>query len=272
MRRIRLMFQVVVIVLGLGLSMVAADEIWNSGNFSISGSVPAMGWNQTATTPFRLAMVDDFTLTAPADLTKLTIWGHMPGNTVQEPQVEQAFVRILTDIDGQPGDVIYGGWETPLHFTETATGFNQSGSSSSPIFRIEIDLGVMRLCPGTYWIQYNVDNDDIRPSTGTAIGNYFSQLATPAPPGANGRQMNVLNGQFFSLQGNAPAFIIEGTLYEACATGGGDQDGDGLCTAADVPLFVTRLLSDTFHGCADANGDCVADGRDVQAFVNCVGS
>jgi len=256
-----------------------ADVLWNSGNFITSGSAPSVGWNQTYTTPFRFAVLDDFELTAPADLTRLTFYCYSSGNNAGESRVLAAYVRILTNADNFPGQVIFGGWVEPLPFETEYTGLNNSGSATSPIYRVTVFLPSVRLCPGRYWIEFNVDHNDVRATTGNHDAQMFAKIVKPAPADANGKQLDVLTGQYYTLNDitapfapNAPVFVIEGTPYVSCPTGGGDQDGDGVCTAADVPLFVTRLLSGTFHGCADANGDCVADGRDVQAFVNCVGS
>lgn len=255
-----------IFVVALFTTPALSEELWNTGAPLASGSVASVGWNTTAATQFRFAWVDDVQFTNPVELTTLTCYGHQTGNSINEPRLEGAYVRILTDNAGAPGDVIWGSWEDSLTFTETFTGTFHSASSIRPIYRVEIDLPFVRLCPGAYWFEVNLDNNDIRPDTGATSGNYFFQIATPVPPGANGLHLNVLTGQFFSLAGNSPAFALEGNSH-ACPVPG-DFTGDGQCNPDDSPEFIERLLEGTYHGCVDVNQDCDANGLDVQAFVN----
>jgi len=244
-----------------------AEELWNTGAPLASGSVASVGWNTTATTNFRFAWADDVQLATTVEITKLTCYGHQTGNSINEPRLEGAYVRILTDNAGAPGDVIYGSWEESHPFTETFTGLLHSGSSIRPIYRVEISLPFVRLCPGNYWFEVNLDNNDIRPDNGANNANYFFQIATPVPPGANGLHLNVLTGQFFSLAGNSPAFALDGTSFAGCVVAG-DFTGDGECDVADVPEFIDRMMDGNYHGCADVNADCEMNGLDVQAFVD----
>jgi hypothetical protein len=254
-------------------SPTQAEIIWNNGTFSTSGVALSIGWNQTANPNFRFALTDDLFLTSPAVLSKLTIHGFMTGNTVNQPQIISAFVRILADSSGAPGGQLLGDLATPLPFTETFTGAFFSSGSTRPIYRVEIQLPNWKLCPGTYWIQFNVDQNDIRPDTGTPNGNYFSSLVASPPPEANGYHYSVLADQYFTLdnpdtgQGNAPPFVVEGTLLPTCSPIG-DFNNDGDVTLDDTPMFVGTLLAGDFNGCADANSDCQIDGRDVSAFVS----
>lgn len=243
-----------------------SDELWNTGAPLASGSVASVGWNTTATTPFRFAWADDAQFTTTVEITRLTCYGHQTGNSINEPRLLGAYVRILTDNAGAPGDVVWGSWEDSLPFTETFTGVFHSAASNRPIYRVEISLPFVRLCPGNYWFEVNLDNNDIRPDTGATSGNYFFQIATPVPPGANGLHLNLLTGQFFSLAGNSPAFALDGIAYP-CATPG-DFTGDGQCNPDDAAEFIERLLEGVYHGCVDVNADCEMDGLDVQAFVN----
>jgi len=244
----------------------SAVELWNTGAPLGSGSVASVGWN-TTTTPFRFAWVDDVHLATPVEITKLTCYGHQFGNSINEPRLLGAYVRILTDSAGAPGDFVFGTWDDSLPFTETFTGVFHSASSIRPIYRVDIDLPFVRLCPGTYWIEVNLDNNDIRPDTGAVTGNYVFQIATPVPPGANGLHLDVLTGQFFSLAGNSPAFALEGASYPGCSPPG-DFTGDGECNADDMPEFFERLMEGNYHGCTDVNADCEMNGLDIQAFVD----
>lgn len=258
--------------LGTAVPAVRAATIWDNGPYLTNGFGLSIGWNQSASTPFRYSLTDDFVLNSPALLTRLDCFGYMTGNVNNQPQVIAGYVRILSDDHGAPGNVILGDWQTPLDVAEEFTGDYYLGASDRPIYRVAIQLPDWELCPGTYWVQYNVDNNDVRPSNGSLTGNYFSTLTPSPPPEANGYHYDVLTGTFYSLddpgtgQGNAPPFQIEG---EACALPG-DVDGDGVCTIADVPGFVAALLSGEFEPCADANGDCKMNGLDVAAFVQCL--
>src|SRR6185503_7724218 len=199
--------------------------------------------------------------------TKLTCYGHVSGNSINEPRVLGAYVRILADNGGVMGDVVWGTWDESLPFTETFTGLFHSATANRPIYRVEISLPFVHLCPGRYWVQYNVDQNDIRPDNGANNANYFSQIATPMPPDGNGLQMNVFTNQTFSLLNNAPAFAIDGFSFPGC-TPAGDFTGDGQCNPDDAPEFIERLLEGNYNGCVDVNADCEMNGLDVQAFVN----
>lgn len=256
------------IALGAALqaSPARADLIWDNGPLNTSGVALSIGWNQSVATPYRYALTDDFVITAPAVLSKLTTYGFMQGNSVNQPQVVVMYVRILADNNGQPDQSIFGGFATGIPFTETYTGSHYAGQASAPIYKLEAALPDWRLCSGRYWVQYNVDQSDVRPSSGNPDANYFSTLVAPAPLSPTGWHYSVIQNQYFSLQNNGPPFVIEGQLLPACAAPG-DFDGDGECTSADVQGFVAATLSGEFHACADANGDCRVDGRDVQAFL-----
>lgn len=261
-------------VLLLFAAPASAEVIQDNGPLATSGIALSIGWNQTQ--GFRFALTDDFALLQPARLTKLTFWGHMTGNDVNQPQVLAAYVRILRDDEGVPGEAIHGDLDTGLPFVENFTGQFHSTGTSRPIYKVEVSLPEWQLCPGAYWVQFNVDNNDIRPSTGTPIGNYFSSLVTTPPPDANGYHYNVVTGQYFILddpdtgQGNQPPMVLEGTpLASSCAVAG-DFDNDGGCDIDDTADFVAALLSAEFDGCADLTGDCLADGSDIAAFVACV--
>ncbi len=252
--------------------IAAADVLWDNGTFVTSGISLSIGWNQTATTPFRYAITDDFTLTSPAKLTQLTVWGYMTGNTSSESQIIDAYARFLTDVNGAPGDEFSGSLSEPRPFTATFTGSYYSSGTTRPIYRVDIDLGGLRLCPGTYWLQFNLDNNDIRPQTGTATANYFTTIVPLPPPEANGYHYDVLGNVYFILDdpntgaGNQAPFRLEGDPLPTCAVAG-DFDNDGICTPDDAPDFVNALLAGTFDGCADLNSDCEVNGLDVQAFV-----
>lgn len=243
-----------------------AVELWNTGAPLPSGPVASVGWNTTIESPIRFAWADDVDFINPVEVTRLTCYGHQTGNSINEPRLEGAYVRILTDNAGVPGDVIYGSWEDPLPFTETFTGVFHSGSPIRPIYRVEIELPFVWLCPGNYWFEVNLDNNDIRPDDGSINGNYFFEIATPVPPGANGLHLNVLTGQFFPLAGNSPAFALDGNSY-ICTTAG-DFTGDGQVNPDDVPDFIERILEGTYNRCVDVNADCEMNGHDIQAFVN----
>lgn len=274
MRRNSIVGIVVAAAIGLGWSArpVSGAVIWNNGPYLTSGFGLSIGWNQSASTPFRFALTDDFVLSSPATLTQLSCFGYMTGNINNQPQVIAGYVRILDDNNGTPGNVILGDWVTPLEVSEEFTGDIYSTFADRPIYRVTIQLPNWQLCPGTYWVQYNVDNNDIRPSNGSLTGNYFSTLTPNPPPEANGYHYAVFTDTYFILddpdtgQGNAPPFFLEG---DACAAPG-DFDDDGFCTIADVPAFVNALLSGAFEPCVDVNGDCEMNGGDIQAFVQCL--
>lgn len=263
--------QIALAALGLmaAPSVSRADLIWDNGAFTTSGVALTFGWNQSVTTPYRFALTDDFVLTGPAVLTKFTAYGHMPGNTVNQPQILAMYVRILADSGGQPGAQILGDFETGLPFTEVYTGSNYAGSSSNPIYKLEATLPNWLLCPGRYWVQYNVDNSDIRPSTGGLNANFFSTLVQPPPPTPTGWHYSVLTNEYFSLQENGPPFAIEGSLLPACAHLG-DFDSDNECTGADIQPFVSALVSGVFNTCADFDGNCEMNTQDVLAFLACL--
>lgn len=254
-------------------SVAAADVIRDNGTFATSGTSLSVGWNQTATNPFRFAMTDDFTLFAPTKLSKLTFWGYMTGNTSPESQIIDAYFRILDDFGNFPGDEIAGSLDAPVEFTATFTGSYYGSGTTRPMYRIEVDLQGLRLCPGTYWIQYNLDNNDIRPQGGTVTGNYFTTLTSPTPADANGYHYDVLANQYFPLFDTntstwfQPPFLLEGDPLPSCDVRG-DFDNDGFCTPADAPDFVDALLLGSFNGCADLNADCEMNGLDIQAFVD----
>jgi len=182
---------------------VRAELIWDNGPLNTSGVALSIGWNQSVPTPYRYALTDDFVLTSPGVLSKLTTYGFMQGNNVNQPQVIAMYVRILADNAGQPGTPILGGFASGLPFTETYTGSNYLGQASAPIYWLEATLPDWRLCPGRYWIQYNVDQSDIRPSTGGSDASFFSTLVQPAPPSPTGWHYSVLQSQYFSLQKTA---------------------------------------------------------------------
>ncbi|MCA9257048.1 MAG: hypothetical protein KDA33_15470 [Phycisphaerales bacterium] len=261
-----------VAILGVGASVTRAAVLWDNGPYLTNGFGLSIGWNQSASTPFRYALTDDFTLTSPATLSRLHCYGYMSGNVNNLPQIIAGYVRILSDDNGAPGDVILGDWTTPLEVAEEFTGDFYVGASDRGIHRVSIRLPQWELCPGTYWVQYNLDNNDVRPSNGSLTGNYFSTLTPAPPPEANGYHYDVLTDTFFILddpetgQGNAPPFSLEG---DGCLVAG-DLDGNGVCTIDDVPSFVSALLSGQFEPCADMNADCVMNGLDVQAFVQCL--
>jgi len=263
------MKQVIAIVVLSIVAGASGEVIWDNGTFATNGVALSIGWNQSVATPYRYALTDDFVLTSPTVLTRLTTWGFMQGNSVNQPQVIAMYVRILADNGGQPGAAILGGFATGLPFTETYTGVNYVNSANAPIYRLEAELPNWTLCAGHYWIQYNVDQNDIRPQTGNADANYFSTLVSPPPSGANGFHYSVLGDQYFSLQGNAPPFSISGTVLPACGHVG-DFDGDDACTGVDIEGFVGVLIGGGYAPCADFNGDCTVDGADVAAFVACL--
>ena len=133
-------------------STARADVVWDNGTYaSGSGTGLSFGWNQSATTPFRFALTDDFTITGQAVLTSFTTVGYMSGNTVNLPQVLAMYVRIRSDDAGAPGPVILGDFVNGVPFTETFTG-DFRGSSSSPIYRLVATLPNWTLCSGTYWM------------------------------------------------------------------------------------------------------------------------
>lgn len=261
-----------VVAIGGAVNHAGADLIWDNGDYLTNGFGLSIGWNQSASTPIRYSLTDDFALSGPATLSKLVCFGYMSGNVDNQPQVIAGYVRILDDDNGSPGNVVLGDWTTPLEVTEEPTGDFFLGAADRGIFRVTIQLPNWQLCPGTYWVQYNVDNNDVRPSNGTLTGNYFSTLTPSPPPEANGYHYDVLTSTYFILddpqtgQGNAPPFRLEGI---ACAHPG-DFDDDGMCTLADVPGFVAALLSGSAAPCADANGDCKVNAEDIGAFVQCI--
>ncbi|MCB9858408.1 MAG: hypothetical protein H6818_22210 [Phycisphaerales bacterium] len=253
-------------------SVVKAAVLWDNGPYLTNGFGLSIGWNQSASTPFRYALTDDFVLASRSTITRLNCYGYMTGNVNNQPQIIAGYVRILADDNGEPGDVILGDWTTPREVLQEFTGDFYLGASDRGIYRVSISLPQWELCPGTYWVQYNLDNNDVRPSNGSLTGNYFSTLTPSPPPEANGYHYDVLTSTYFILddpqtgQGNAPPFSLEG---EGCALPG-DFDGDALCTMDDVPSFVEALLSGAFESCADVNEDCEMNGLDVQAFVQCI--
>ena len=246
-----------------------ADLIWDNGPLNTSGVALSIGWNQSVPTPYRFALTDDFVLTSPAILSKLTTYGFMQGNTVNQPQIVAMYVRILADNNGQPGQPIFGGFAAGVPFAETYTGSNYAGQPSAPIYKLDAALPDWRLCPGRYWVQYNVDQNDVRPSSGGLDANYFSTLVQPPPLPPTGWHYSVLQSQYFSLQENGPPFVIEGTVLPRCEHPG-DFDGDGRCTGADIQGFVDGLLVGSFVPCADINGDCAVDLLDIEAFLGCL--
>lgn len=253
-------------IIAVYASPAMSEELWNTGTPHPMGSVASVGWNTTADTHFRFAWADDVQFAMPVEITKLTCYGHQFGNSINEPRLLGAYVRILTDNAGAPGDLMWGSWDESRTFTETFTGVFHSGSAIRPIYRVEIDLPFVRLCPGNYWFEVNLDNNDFRPDNGANNANYVFQIAAPVPPGANGLHLDVLTGQFFSLAGNSPAFALEGNSF-VCPLPG-DFTGDGQCNPDDAPEFIERLLEGVYHGCVDVNIDCEMNGLDVQAFVN----
>jgi hypothetical protein len=250
----------------LATSTSPGEVIWDNGLYATSGMVVSIGWNQSMFTPYRTAMTDDFVLDSPAILTRLTAYGFMPGNFWNQPQVVDMYVRILADNNGQPGQPILGSFVTYVPFTETFTGSYFSTYIDAPIYRLEADLPDWRLCPGRYWVQYNVDQSDTTPSSGTLNSYFYTPLVQPPPPPPTGWGYNVLQGIYYHLENNGSPFTIEGTLLEVCVDLG-DFDGDAQCTIADIPDFVAALLTSDFVHCADLNSDCQADGRDVATFI-----
>ncbi len=250
-------------------SVSSADLIWDNGAFINSGVALSIGWNQSVAPPYRFAMTDDFVLTSPAILSSFTAYGHMAGNNINQPQVIAMYVRILADNAGQPGAQILGDFATGLPFTEVYTGVNYANNANNPIYKLSATLPNWLLCPGRYWVQYNVDNSDIRPSTGESNANFFSTLVQPPPPTPTGWHYSVLQNQYFSLQENGPPFTIEGSVFPACSHLG-DFDSDSDCTGADIQPFVAALISGSLNTCADFDGNCVLNILDVSAFVACL--
>lgn len=261
------------VVFVAGFAGVAqAEVLWDNGPYLTNGFGLSIGWNQSASTEFRYGLTDDFVLSSPARLTRVHCYGYMPGNVNNEPQIVAGYVRILADDNGAPGDVIYGDWTTPLEVGQAFTGDFYLGAADRAIYRVTIRLPGWDLCPGAYWVQYNLDNNDERPSNGSLTGNFFSTLTPSPPPEANGYHYDVLTNTYFILddpntgQGNAPPFSLEG---DGCALPG-DMDGSGACTVDDVAQFVSALLSGVNEPCADVNGDCEWNGLDIFAFVQCL--
>src|SRR5262245_49153663 len=89
-----------------------ADTIWNNGPPTTSGVALSIGWNQTQVPNFRYALTDDIVLNAPAILSKITIHGFMTGNTVNLPQINNTYVRLLSDNAGVPGSPLLGDFST----------------------------------------------------------------------------------------------------------------------------------------------------------------
>ncbi|MCG8406591.1 MAG: hypothetical protein MI923_15460 [Phycisphaerales bacterium] len=266
---------VVFVSLIIGSSSVA-DIVWDNGDYATDGTSLSFAWNQSF--PSRFSLLGQFTLTESTALDRLTVFGYMWGNVDNRPQLRGAYVRVLADEQGDPGVVLTGDMTTSLQFTEVFTGdFWQpilSGPSHPrPIYRVEIALPDWRLDPGTYWVEFNVDCIDIRPSDGSNQGNYLSTLVTPTPSGARGYQRNLLGNQLFLLCSQAAGcgevpFILEGG--PTGCSGPGDMNGDGACDTADISDFITAVLSGDGDSCADMNGDRQADGHDVSGFVACL--
>lgn len=261
----------------INASNAIAGIIWDNGNYATGGTSLSFAWNQSF--PSRFSLLGQFTLTESTTLDRLTVFGYMWGNVNNEPQVRAAYARILADDHDNPDIVLAGDMTTLLPFTETFTGdfwqpVTSGPSHPRPIYRVEITLPDWQLDPGTYWVEYNVDSSDIRPSDGSNQGNYLSTLVTPTPAGARGYQRDLLGNQLFLLCsqsagcGEVP-FVLEGAPVPVCGRPG-DMNGSGTCDMADIPDFVTAVLAADGDSCADINGDGRADGNDVSGFVACL--
>jgi hypothetical protein len=188
----------------------SADLLFDNGLYNTAtGGGQSFGWNQTAATPFRFGLADDFTLSGPSILQKLTTYGYSTGNSTASNMALSMFVQIRADVAGAPGAVIAGDMTTALAFTQTNTGDLRGASAIRPIFRFEVDLPNWNLASGSYWVQYNCDNVDARPDTGALSANMFS----PNKDGTgNSRQYDLLAGTDPTQPGFDQPFRLEGTV------------------------------------------------------------
>jgi hypothetical protein len=99
--------------------------------------------------------------------------------------------------------------------------------------------------------------------------NWTQRSPAISPPARYGHALTYDTGRGWTLlfggyNGNYLADTFE--YFAPCGTG--DFDGDGAVTlAADLPVFVSMLLSPPTTCTGDMNHDGVVDGRDISLFV-----
>ena len=125
-------------------------------------------------------------------------------------------------------------------------------------------------CPGTSW------NTVLSVYDGCG-GNQLAcndNLPSPAPSGCTTSQsliplvpMEAGQTIYIRVGGNATSAFGAGRLHITLL---GDCNRDGTQTAADIPAFVSSLLSGTYNVCGDLDANGVVDGDDMQYFLDCM--
>lgn len=104
---------------------------------------------------------------------------------------------------------------------------------------------------------------------GLGAGPYHMDPApVPADAQVNQYTQTPFDDRTYDNNGNLIS-ISFGSGSGACPVPG-DLTGDSVVNLADVPDFVTSLLSNDGNACVDLNGDGQNDGQDIQGFVDAI--
>ena len=239
-------------------SQVSGGTFANTGLVEMSGSVGIENYTQTAGTTRLLA--------GASFISNENIY-------INGGLLEGAGAMPYSTLNSNGGVIAPG---LPVGTLAIAHGFNQTaggtvrfelgGTAEGQYDRITVDQHTS--LDGTLEIAF-VNGYVPQPGDSFAIiatvsrSGQFANVAMPSATCPNQPLFNVV------YAGNSVTLVVTGA---ACAHSFGDMNGNGSCDPGDVEPFVASVLAGNggFNRCADSNGDCSSDGRDIQSFLVCL--